>query len=126
VVISSSRVLVADDEPAIRRLISTALGRAGFEVDTAEDGGAVIRRMEAGDRYDLVLLDLIMPGKEGIETMLEIRRRWPRCKLMAMSGGGRIGVRQVLDLASALGSDRTLAKPFTPAEVVSQVRAALT
>jgi CheY-like chemotaxis protein len=60
-----------------------------------------------------------MPNREGIETIIEIRKRWPEIFIVAMSGGGRIGPAEFLKLAETLGSHRTLAKPFTPAQLLA-------
>ena len=68
--------------------------------------------MLEGTRFDIVLTDIIMPGREGIETIIEIRKRWPDTKIVAMSGGGRIEPSTFLDLAKSFGADVILKKPF--------------
>lgn len=75
----------------------------------------------AGD-YDLVLMDLIMPDKEGIETILELRRKKPHLKIVAMSGGGRVHGYDPLKLAHECGANFSIAKPFEPREIRQLVR----
>jgi DNA-binding response OmpR family regulator len=112
--------LFVDDEQSIRDLFERALVGAGFEFDGAADGDKAVAKLE-GRRYDAVVIDLIMPDREGMETIREVRRRWPETFIIAISGGGRIGADNVLDLAKALGADRTLTKPFTPAKLVAML-----
>jgi DNA-binding response OmpR family regulator len=123
-VLNSGSILIADDEPAICTLLARVLTGAGYAVDLASDGYEAVRRFEAA-HYDAAIIDVIMPNKEGIETMIEVKRRWPGCKVIAMSGGGRIGAEQFLDLARAFGVDSTLAKPFRPAAVVGALQSLL-
>jgi DNA-binding response OmpR family regulator len=94
------------------------LRSAGFEFDGAADGNEAIVKLERRP-YDAVVIDMIMPDREGVETIVEIRRRWPETYIVAISGGGRIGADGFLDLAQALGADRTLSKPFTPAKLLA-------
>jgi CheY-like chemotaxis protein len=105
-----ARILVIDDDPLIRNLLQHMLERAGHEVTLAADGDigiSVYRKQPA----DLVLTDLIMPGKEGIETIRELVQEFPGVKIIAMSGGGRVNSAGYLGLAGKLGASRTLAKP---------------
>ncbi len=116
--------LIVDDEPAVRNLVAALLTRAGFHADVVQTGDEAIKRFEERV-YDVAIIDLIMPGKEGIETMIEIRRRWPGSKVIMMSGGGRIGPREILDLAAALGAHATVSKPFTSADLLGMVESVL-
>jgi DNA-binding response OmpR family regulator len=110
--------LFVDDEQPIRALFERALIGAGFEFDGAADGNKAIAKLEQR-RYDAVVIDMIMPDREGVETIVEIRKRWPETYIVAISGGGRIDASGFLDLAKALGADRTLTKPFTPAKLLA-------
>ena len=91
------RILLVDDDESFRKTVHKVLERAGYEVDDATDGKYVL---EAYRRKpcDLILTDLIMPQKEGLETIMEVRRFNPRLKIIAMSGGGRSGPKGYLEL----------------------------
>lgn len=93
---------------------------AGHTVVTATDGFKALAAVETGN-FDLVITDIIMPGKEGIEMIMELRRRHPLLKIIAMSGGGRIGAMSYLELAEKLGALHTLEKPFNQAVLIEAV-----
>ncbi len=105
------RILIVDDEADIRSLVKEILEVSGYAVDEAQDGNAAMRAMERA-RADLVITDMLMPDKEGLETMREIRSGFPGVKIIAISGGGLIGPESYLTLAKSLGADRTFTKPF--------------
>ena len=111
-------VLFVDDEQPIRDLFVRALVAAGIDAECAADGNKALAKLETR-RFDALVIDIIMPDREGIETILEVRNRWPDTFIIAMSGGGRIGASDFLDLAVAVGAHRTLAKPFTPAKLLA-------
>jgi DNA-binding response OmpR family regulator len=106
------RLLLIDDDPALREVLAIALVEAGHTLVEAEDGrqGASFFRAAPAD---LVITDLVMPDREGLETIAALRRDWPALPIIAMSGGA---LRSPLYLAMAakLGASRTLAKPFAP------------
>ena len=104
-------ILVIDDDKNIRTLLRTILEREGYRVVDALDGDKGIRRYQESPT-DLVITDLIMPGKEGIETIRDLRREFPHVKIIAVSGGGRIGPDSYLKMAKGVGALRTLSKPF--------------
>ncbi len=104
------RVLVIDDEVELARLFGLVLTDAGHEVELAHDGTSGLRALEQGGA-DLVITDLVLPERDGIELIGLIRRRWPDIALIAISGGGRITSTQYLELADKLGVDRCFAKP---------------
>ncbi len=103
-------VLVIDDEPGMRRLMRRFLEGAGHTVVEAESGDAGLRLFRE-TAPGLVVLDLFMPEKEGIQTMREMREIRPDAKIIAISGGGRYGL-NLLDGLEQLGATGTLAKPF--------------
>lgn len=115
---------MVDDEPMIRSWIRSTLSTAGHVVAEAENGSiaATLLGMQA---YDLVITDIIMPEKEGIETLQEIRRRYPDTAVIAMSGGGNASGLGFLDIALKLGADRILEKPFRKGELLAAVEEAL-
>ena len=104
-------ILVIDDDESIRLLLRTVLELEGYLVREASNG--VRGQQEYGENpTDVVITDLIMPGKEGIETIRDLRREFPDVKIIAVSGGGRIGPESYLKMAKGLGALRTLRKPF--------------
>ena len=111
------KVLVVDDEAPIRRLIRRTLERDGYEVEEAEDGAVALRRYRAAPA-DLVILDIFMPEKEGLETLRELG---PEAKVIAISGGGRAGNLLPLRSAQTFGALRTLTKPFEPSALLASV-----
>jgi DNA-binding response OmpR family regulator len=118
-------VLVIDDEAGVRTLALRVLRAAGFSAYEAADGDAGIRILEQTP-VDLAIIDIIMPNKEGVETIMEIKTRWPLLKVIAVSGGGRIGPDTFLSLASGMGADATMKKPLNFKALVEQVGKLLT
>jgi DNA-binding response OmpR family regulator len=115
------RILLIDDEPQIRAMLTQMLTRAGYEVTEAANGNDGVRRFREAPA-DLVITDLIMPGKDGIETILELRREFPDVKIIAVSGGGRIGAQEYLWMARSLGAAVTLDKPVERQKLLDEVR----
>ena len=112
------KILVVDDESFIRDFFREVLEMAGFEVILAENGKRAVTLLHER-KVDLVIMDLVMPEQEGVETIQALRRSYPDIKIVAMSGafGG-----QFLKTATMLGARATLAKPVTPAEILKVVR----
>jgi DNA-binding response OmpR family regulator len=105
------RILIVDDDPIVRVMVRGFLSREGHVCAEAEEGEMAVRALER-DAFDVVLVDLLMPVREGVETIGEIRRRWPDLRIIAMSGGSaRLAKAGLLDLASGMGAHDTLAKP---------------
>ena len=104
-------VLIIDDDDALRGSMRRVLERAGHSVKEAADGEEGLR-LYREEPTDLVVTDLIMPGKEGIETIQEFRQEFPEIRILAVSGGGSVDPQGPLFDAEALGADDTLAKPF--------------
>jgi DNA-binding NtrC family response regulator len=118
------RILIIDDEEDIRILMQHMLKREGYDTAVAAEGreGLKIQRQAPAD---LIITDLMMPGQEGLETIMEIRRVFPQTKIIAMSGGGQGGVLDFLPIATQLGAARTIAKPFTHDQLLTAVREVL-
>lgn len=114
------RILLVDDNESFRKPLGEAFRRAGYEVAEAAEGRAALRLYGQG-AFDLVVTDLIMPGMEGIETILALRRLQPRVQIIAMSGGGMVESRVPLGVAQQLGAMKTLAKPFAMGEILATV-----
>jgi DNA-binding response OmpR family regulator len=115
-----ARILVVDDSAVVRRVIREALEFEGHDVLVAEDGGEALDLFR-GDPTDLVITDIVMPEKEGIETILELRELNSGVKILAMSGGGLFSPEVHLTPARMLGADETLSKPFTARELIETV-----
>jgi YesN/AraC family two-component response regulator len=96
------------------------LKRAGHEVVEAPDGIEGIRLYQEKQPH-LVITDIVMPKKEGLETILDLRREDPQVKIIAISGGGRIGPESYLDIAEGFGANRILTKPFNNKELLEAI-----
>lgn len=115
-----AKILVIDDDPGFRKMISLTLTRAQHRVIEAQDGNEGVRRFKA-DRPDLVISDIVMPEKEGIETIIEIRTMSPAIPIIAMSGGSANLGTQYLEVAGKLGANAILSKPFRSADLLELV-----
>lgn len=116
-----SHILVIDDDEQIRELINIMLEGEGHSVVLAEDGMVGLKKLEEAE-FDLIITDIIMPNQEGIETIVQIKSKNPRTKILAISGGGRVGSTNYLTLAENFGVDSTMSKPFYHKDFVSCVR----
>ena len=114
-------ILVVDDDRDVRDMLQRLLERAHYEVETAEDGRQALRMFQE-KTYDVVITDILMPEKDGIETIIEIRRDFPEAKIIAISGGGDIDPNFYLHLSSQFGVSRTLTKPFEREDLLASVR----
>jgi DNA-binding response OmpR family regulator len=116
-------VLIVDDDDAVRDLIAATLRAAGFMVHTASNGREAVTLFEQ-EPADLVITDLVMPEKDGIEIVLALRRAHPRVPIIAMSGQSTHSP-LYLALAQRLGARRTLEKPFTLKSLIGAVQEVL-
>ena len=114
------RILIIDDEPYILMMLKKMLERAGYEVDLASNGDEGLDLLRKSPS-DLVITDIIMPEKEGLETIREMKRLQPQMKIIAMSGGGKISAENYLEAAKIFGASRIIEKPFTQQTMVSSV-----
>lgn len=117
-------ILIIDDDRDLRTLLAKALSAAGYAVATAEDGQQGLTQF-AALLPDLVLTDLCMPVKEGIEVITELHRTHPQTKIIAMSSGGQGGHTVYLKLAQRLGATRQLEKPFSIQDLIATVQETL-
>jgi DNA-binding NtrC family response regulator len=118
------RILLVDDHAEFLAIQQELLERAGHTVVTASDGNKAISALKKGE-IDLVITDIIMPGREGLETIMELQRHEPLIKIIAMSGGGVIGGQSYLELAEKFGAILSLEKPFNEATLLASVNTAL-
>lgn len=105
-----AKILIIDDDAQVREMVALVLTRAGHEVTQAQDGDAGLKLARATS-FKVVVTDIVMPNKEGLETIVELRREAPEVKIVAISGGGRIAPSDYLSIAKRLGADRVFAKP---------------
>lgn len=108
-----ANILVVDDEASIRRVVRRALEALGHTVNEAADGNEALVQFDAIGGIDLVITDVVMAGKDGIEILMDLRRRHKDLKILVISGGGQVGALTYLRMAGTLGANRTLEKPFT-------------
>lgn len=113
-------VLLIDDDDRVRKTVAIMLKYLGHDVRQAENGSIGIDMFQQCDP-DLVITDIIMPDKEGIETITEIRNLKPDAPIIAMSGGGRIKNTDFLKLAGSIGATVTLNKPFDDEELSAAI-----
>lgn len=115
-----AKILIVDDDHALLQILAVTLREAGHEITVARDG------REAGDllkriKVDLLITDIVMPNKEGVETIVDARRDAPDMKILAMSGGGLVPAAQYLFIAQKLGADSVLSKPFHREELLAAI-----
>lgn len=119
-----ARILVIDDEDQIRMMLRQVLEDAGYDVDDAPNGLEGLRRYRERPA-DLIITDMIMPKKEGMETILDLKLDYPSVKIIAISGGGRIGPHPYLEIAEGLGAERVFIKPFRIEDLLLAIRGLL-
>ena len=115
-----AKILVLDDEPSILLMMKKMLEKAGYEVDVALNGREGMVLFDK-NKPDLLITDIIMPEKEGLETIFELRRNYPDLKIVAISGGGRIGPSGYLPGAKLLGANLVFQKPIVPKEFLAAI-----
>jgi DNA-binding response OmpR family regulator len=119
--VSGIVVCVIEDDDDVRKFIRATLERAGFAVVDASNGEAGIKIVERV-AVDVVVTDIVMPEREGLETIMDLKKRFPLLPILAISGQGKVGPKDYLQLAAALGADDVLTKPFSPKDLVGKVR----
>lgn len=116
----SSRILIIEDDDQVRELLKKILQSEGYAVISAVNGAEGLKLYEQSSP-ELIITDLIMPEKEGIETIRELKKLNPEVKIIAMSGGGTIDAGQYLMMAQRLGVSKTFKKPFRRNEILEAV-----
>lgn len=114
------RILVVDDDEQIRAMLRMTLEREGHAVAEAGDGNKAMYSY-AADPADLVIMDIVMPEKEGIETIMELRRQYGDVKIIAISGGGRVNPEDYLRWARTFGVQHTFTKPVDRRELLAAI-----
>jgi len=118
---SRGRILVADDEPHIRRILATMLETAGFDVNPAEDGSRALEALTSDESYRMALLDIMMPGLTGLEILERVRNLPHRKNLpvVILTAKGQDTDREA---AFALGADEFVTKPFSPKKLLARIQ----
>ena len=115
-----STILVVDDDSQVLQVLSEMLRLEGHDVTMAENGREALNCYDR-ERFDLVITDIIMPDREGLETIADLRQRSQDLPIIAISGGGRSGSMDYLETARYLGADTTLSKPFGRKELLAAI-----
>lgn len=119
-----TRILIIDDDDLVRSTLARMLMAAGFEVIEAADGDEGLRKNQGGN-VDLVITDIMMPEKDGLETIRGLRLAGTEAKIIAISGGGLGGKEIYLGMAEKLGADGVLAKPIRQRDLLTKIDAVL-
>jgi CheY-like chemotaxis protein len=119
-----ARILIADDEEDFSLLLQRALAAAGHEIRPARDGNEAINALKAAPA-DLAIVDIFMPGKDGIETIQEVRRLFPSVKIIAITGSVAKTSSSLLVMAQKLGAQLVLSKPFSVEQILAAVNGLL-
>jgi DNA-binding NtrC family response regulator len=114
------KIVIIDDDASLRGTLRVLLEKRGYTVAEAENGRDGIKKVESVGA-DLVLTDVIMPDQDGIETVQILRKTYPGTKVIAMSGGGSFRMNELLTMATKLGAEGRLEKPFTSEEVLKEI-----
>ncbi|NTU93512.1 MAG: response regulator [Chlorobiaceae bacterium] len=114
-------ILVIEDDEDIRQMICEILEEEGYDTLQAANGLEGIEMLRKHQEIGVIVTDLLMPEKEGIETITDIRKDYPRLRILAISGGGICIPESYLSLAKAMGADATLSKPFGTQELLDAI-----
>jgi len=116
-----AHILVIDDEEPIQDVLRQTLEHAGYEVTVAANGIEGLKAFRENPA-DLIIVDMIMPQKDGIETIMDLKIEAPDAKIIAVSGGGSTGPKDYLEIAEGIGASHILPKPITRDELLRAVR----
>ncbi len=120
-----ARILVVDDDARLRIGLQDILAQAGHNVETASNGEEALQAFQ-NLPVDLLITDILMPEKEGIQTITSLHRMYPGLRIIAISGGGKESAGFYLEMAREFGADATLNKPFTKTQILDAVEELLT
>jgi CheY-like chemotaxis protein len=113
-------VLIVEDDKEVREMLKMSLLRRNFTVFEAENGKSAISHFKPLIT-DLVVTDLIMPEEDGLKVVIKLRELKPSLKIIAISGGGKVGPGSYLNLAKALGADAIYSKPFSINDLIAKI-----
>ena len=115
-----ANILVVDDNPDLTEVQKLVLTSAGHTVTTARDGHEALQFVRT-QPFNLVVTDIVMPGGDGIEMIMELHRTLPSLRIIATSGGGNMDAEGYLEVAQKLGATKTMVKPFSGIELIAAV-----
>ncbi len=115
-----SRILIIDDEFDILAALRQIMTLAGYTVVTAMDAHEAMER-QRDEPSQIIITDIVMPGRNGLELIANLRSEFPEVKIIAISGGGIGSSQSYLDMAQAMGAVRTFAKPFDPDQLIDAI-----
>lgn len=116
------KILVVEDDAAVRKFLVTVLKKESYTVYEADNGINALLILKEQKDISVMITDLIMPEKEGFETIIEVKKQYPAINIIAISGGGQVGPENFLVLADALGAHTTLKKPFSGHELIRAIK----
>lgn len=116
------RILVVEDDDQVRKMVCKVLKNQGYDFAEAVNGKEVFKILRNKVNIKIVVADIIMPEKDGLETIQELKRDYPDIKILAISGGGKISAQNYLALAQKVGADLILQKPFDKQELLDAVK----
>jgi DNA-binding NtrC family response regulator len=116
-----ARILVIDDDEQIRNMLHIMLKNEGYDVAEAPEGKVALELFSRAP-FDVVITDIVMPEKEGLETIMALKQHYPAVRIIAISGGGRVNPGHYLDGARALGAEFTFTKPVKLDRLLSAVK----
>lgn len=116
------RILIIDDDAEIRDMVCRILSDENYETFAAANGKEGLELLSESSNFDIVITDLIMPEKEGIETIREIKKDFSHIKILAISGGGKDSAEGYLQIAKGVGADLTLCKPFIKQDLLEAIK----
>lgn len=119
----AAHILVVDDRPDVLGFVCAELESAGYAVQAAENGRQALEK-QGEQPADVMLVDIFMPEMDGLETIDQVRARFPRTRIVAMSSGAR-GLQDYLKVARDIGADATLQKPFARDELLQVLKTVL-
>ena len=118
------QLLIIDDDATMRDVLYEMMTMEGYSAMTAANGLEALKLLEI-HRFDCIITDIVMPEKEGLETILHIRKHFPDLPVIAMSGGARIKPESYLDLAKQFGARYVFPKPFVKKDIVAAIKECL-
>jgi CheY-like chemotaxis protein len=116
------RILVVEDDGQVRKMVCKVLGNQGYDFVEAANGKEVFKILKNKVNIKIVVADIIMPEKDGLEIIQELKRDYPDIKILAISGGGKISAQNYLVLAQKVGADLILKKPFNKQELLDAIK----
>jgi CheY-like chemotaxis protein len=113
-------ILIVDDDPGVRAYLKAVLETTSHELMIASNGEEAIQTLNSY-QCDLLITDIFMPVAEGLNTIVRVRQNYPEMKIIAISGGGLLGIGNYLDHARIYGADAALEKPIQSTDLIEQV-----